>query len=304
MKRKNEMNDRMKIMIAYDGSSYSEAAIDDLRLAGLPREGKALVVSVHDSILPGSLSKIEEEKKNFSSVRILSTVVLLEKLSTGAFADLRNLINRAVENVRLYLPEWKIEGKLLAGNPAQNLLRTVEIEKPDLIVAGSHGRTALGRFFLGSVSNEIANKADCSVRIVRGSSAKSISSKQRVLVSIDNSSVGESVVRYIGRRVWNSQTEVRLLAVDDGFSPHRISAVLPNKEQMLDWAVEQLKAIGLNVSVAIIKGEPKTVLFEEAESWNADSIFVAANKQNIDLALDETANGLVNGANCVVEIIR
>ena len=32
------MNQKMKILIAYDGSSHADAAIDDLRRAGLPQD--------------------------------------------------------------------------------------------------------------------------------------------------------------------------------------------------------------------------------------------------------------------------
>ena len=40
------MNDKMKILIAYDGSDCSKEAIKDLRRAGLPCESEALAVSV------------------------------------------------------------------------------------------------------------------------------------------------------------------------------------------------------------------------------------------------------------------
>jgi hypothetical protein len=36
----------IRILIAYDGSPHANAAIDDLRRAGLPRQAEALVVSV------------------------------------------------------------------------------------------------------------------------------------------------------------------------------------------------------------------------------------------------------------------
>ena len=39
---------RMKILIAYDGSSHADAALDDLRRAGLPQEAEALVISAAD----------------------------------------------------------------------------------------------------------------------------------------------------------------------------------------------------------------------------------------------------------------
>jgi hypothetical protein len=36
----------MKIVIGYDGSEYADAALDDLRCAGLPRDAESLIVSV------------------------------------------------------------------------------------------------------------------------------------------------------------------------------------------------------------------------------------------------------------------
>jgi len=39
-----------------------------------------------------------------------------------------------------------------------------------------------------------------------------------------------------------------------------------------------LRAIGLQVSVAIEKGDPERVLIEEARKWDADSIFVGSRK--------------------------
>ena len=42
------MNTGMKILIAYDGSPCADAALDDLRRAGLPCEAEAVVLSVAD----------------------------------------------------------------------------------------------------------------------------------------------------------------------------------------------------------------------------------------------------------------
>ena len=45
------MPEKMKILIAYDGSSCADAALDDLRYAGLPRVAEALIMSVADVFL-------------------------------------------------------------------------------------------------------------------------------------------------------------------------------------------------------------------------------------------------------------
>lgn len=298
------MSKLMKIMIAYDGSGYSEAAINDLRFAGLPREGEAFVVSVQDSIPPASLSNIEMIEKAASSRRILSTVALLQEQTAETFKHLRESVAAAAENVKLYLPEWEIEGKALVGTPSQTLLEEAGFLRPDLIVAGSHGRTAFGRFFLGSVSNEIANKAACAVRIVRGSATENINGNPRVILPIDESPETEAVVRHIGSRVWSDETEIRLAVIDDEFASPKTAGVLSKKQLTLEWAIEQLEAINLKVSIAFTSDDMKTALLEEASRWNANSIFVAAKRSGEKGNVDESVMEIVNSANCPVEIVR
>ena len=46
----------MRILIGYDGSESADAALDDLRRAGLPREVEALIVSVGEVMMPPSSS--------------------------------------------------------------------------------------------------------------------------------------------------------------------------------------------------------------------------------------------------------
>jgi hypothetical protein len=38
----------MKLLIAYDGSAYADAALEALRRAGLPRDVEALIVGTGD----------------------------------------------------------------------------------------------------------------------------------------------------------------------------------------------------------------------------------------------------------------
>jgi nucleotide-binding universal stress UspA family protein len=55
---------------------------------------------------------------------------------------------------------------LRSGHPAEEILKTAEEEKPDLIVIGSRGKR-IGRFFIGSVSREVANNSSVSVLLVK-----------------------------------------------------------------------------------------------------------------------------------------
>jgi nucleotide-binding universal stress UspA family protein len=116
---------------------------------------------------------------------------------------------------------------------------------------------------------------------------------------------------------------VRIVAVDDSsVSPRRIAHILPtaaeiirssNEEatgkarQMVEWASEELRVIGLRVSVAIEKGMPQRILIEEARKWNADSIFVGSrglDRPVESFGLGSVSTGLVTNAPCTVEIVR
>ena len=53
------------------------------------------------------------------------------------------------------------------GSPKQAILQEAEKFDADLIVVGSHGRGAVRRFLLGSISQSVALHAKCSVEIAR-----------------------------------------------------------------------------------------------------------------------------------------
>lgn len=53
------------------------------------------------------------------------------------------------------------------GHPAEEIVKYARENNVDQIVMGSHGRSALQRSFLGSVSQAVANQAGCPVTIVK-----------------------------------------------------------------------------------------------------------------------------------------
>jgi nucleotide-binding universal stress UspA family protein len=52
------------------------------------------------------------------------------------------------------------------GNATEMILAAAAEWHPDLIVIGSHGRTGVGRLFLGSVAEHVMRHADCPVEVV------------------------------------------------------------------------------------------------------------------------------------------
>ena len=51
----------------------------------------------------------------------------------------------------------------MEGDPVDMILRAAEETHSDVIVMGTHGRTALARLLLGSVAESVLRKAPCPV---------------------------------------------------------------------------------------------------------------------------------------------
>jgi nucleotide-binding universal stress UspA family protein len=62
----------------------------------------------------------------------------------------------------------RAKGLLLEGVPHVAITRAARARRADLIVLGTHGRTGLARFFVGSVASRVVSTATCPVLTVRG----------------------------------------------------------------------------------------------------------------------------------------
>ena len=62
----------------------------------------------------------------------------------------------------------RARGMLLEGVPHEAIVRAAKRQRADLIVIGTHGRTGVARFFLGSVAARVTATAPCPVLTVRG----------------------------------------------------------------------------------------------------------------------------------------
>lgn len=314
-------SDAMKLVIAYDGSEPANTALDDLRNAGLPNDANALVVSVTDSLLPPPpLSAYEFVERSLGSRRAGSLLMEASARASQALEEARSTVFEGMRRVHQYFPDWKVTGEGMVGSPTLAVMQKAEDWKADLIVAGSHGRSALGRFFLGSVSRTLAHEACYSVRVARSQSRTS-NTPLRLLVGVDGSSGAEQAVRAVGTRVWPVGTEVRLITVNS-CSSTGIAGVLPipyelisrceeqdpaAADRMLEWAESELRLIGLNISTEIKEGDPQRILIEEAKEWKADSIFVGAHGHNSrpeDFQAGKVAMAVTTGAHCSVEVVR
>ena len=151
------MEDRMKVLIAYDGSAYADAALDDLRRAGLPREAVALIVSVGDGLVSTSTPMADIQPR-------------LEELYTGSSEGPPVNAHLMAEGARVVLLDEGLNASVVIreGDPRRVLIDEAREWAADSIFVGSHGLDHPDeRSGLGSVSAALVTNATCSVEVVR-----------------------------------------------------------------------------------------------------------------------------------------
>src|SRR6266545_3583073 len=186
-----DMANRMKVLVAYDGSECADAALDDLRRAGLPSDSQIKVLSVVESWLPppSGLEIIEHIDRD------------QEYLALARRGGIR-LVSME--------PGWDVKSESGAGSPATVIIEKADEWGADLIVIGSHGRMALGQFFFGSLSQMVLHEARRSVRVARGR-IEEPDTPVRLIIGVDDSKGAEAAVEAVAARKWPAGSEARIV---------------------------------------------------------------------------------------------
>ncbi|HEV2763730.1 MAG TPA: universal stress protein [Pyrinomonadaceae bacterium] len=280
-----------KILIAYDGSACSDAALRDLRRAGLPAVADAHVLTVADIILPPPDDELTDEP----AVRIPEVERHARVRAEKAEREARAVVERAAGRVREEFSGWRVRPEVECDAPAWAVIKTADRLGVDLVVVGSHRHSvAGGRLILGSVSQRVLYEAGCSVRVARCSEERR-EGPVRIVVGLNGTRQAEAAVEGAASRLWPEGSEARLVVAGEELD-----------RDARDAAAERLRAAGLNVSEFTREGDPAHVLVQEAEQWGADSIFVGTRGLHgfQHLLHGSVASAVAARAQCSVEVVR
>ncbi len=141
------------ILVATDFSAASRPAFRRALETALSNEAALWIA--HVAAPPGPMSP-----DGYVLPRIYEEMDLA--IRTDAQKRLRSLLGRARKlGVRA-------RALLLRGAPHEAIARAARAHRADLVVLGTHGRTGVARFFIGSVAARVVATAPCPVLTVRG----------------------------------------------------------------------------------------------------------------------------------------
>jgi nucleotide-binding universal stress UspA family protein len=143
----------MKILVAIDGSDFSQAALQSVIARPWPAgtEVKVLNVVEPPSLLMGrEMAGYDPE---------------FEVVWKALRGQAKHLVEKAAEKLRE--TKFNVSTELVEGDPKSQIIDIAHEWRADMIVLGSHGRTGINRFLIGSVSQGVVRHAHCSVEIIR-----------------------------------------------------------------------------------------------------------------------------------------
>jgi nucleotide-binding universal stress UspA family protein len=217
--------------------------------------------------------------------------VLAYAFPAETFLVEHNQRERAMEELKtLVAPDEvpPIDAKTIVrlGKIGEELLTIVKDEPIDLVVMGTHGRRNLGRWFLGSVTEQILRQVPVPVVTVSRSSEvdnavkSGMMSLKRILFAADlpERSPGLSYAFELAQR---SAAELTIVHVVEYLNLIYTAAAYINEERTqrieemrrrFDEFVSREKPSGLRVTTVILDGKPYDEILKVAESHSMDMI--------------------------------
>ena len=153
-----EKADGFRILLATDGSAFSEQAAKSIPVRPWPVRTEVRVLSAVELSLPPARAMFEVPMWDTEFLEAARGEAM--RRAQDAVARAREILGSAGLTVSESI-------SVLAETPRSIILKEAADWDADLIVLGSHGRRGMDRFLVGSVSEGVAKQAHCSVDVIR-----------------------------------------------------------------------------------------------------------------------------------------
>jgi nucleotide-binding universal stress UspA family protein len=295
----------MKVLVAIDSSLASEQLLNEVAVRSWPDGTIFCVVNVADAQRFARLPALVEDAKREGDGLVKTGTEKLERTGHRAFSEV--IIGFPRKAISEYAKEWHA----------------------DLIMAGSHGHSAIGRFLLGSVAQGILRTAPCSTEIVRTAPGGPLPSSHpmKILIATDGSDCSIAAAHSVASRPWPKGSIFRVLSVEElivlegQMAASSLSAIYPASllEELTTQARDRAssafiatKDILVRAGMSVLNdhaapiGEARTLILDTAKTWGADLIVLGSHgRRGLDrFLLGSVSEAVAIHAHCSVEVIR
>jgi hypothetical protein len=235
-----------KLMVATDGSQYSESAIREAIHLAKICSSNLIAVSVvktnleFDSVLPQFVEKAEQE-----------AIKHLESVKAQAAKEGVNCMTIVS----------------LSEEPYQDIVNHASKNNVDMIIMGTHGRTDMKRLMMGSVTALVIGHAPCKVLVLPLNARVEC---RNVLIATDGSKYSEAAASEalgIAKRCGSS-----LIVISVASSDAEIASAKDNVNKVSEAAEKEC----VKTTSVVTTGKPYEAILKTSKKENADFIIVGS----------------------------
>jgi nucleotide-binding universal stress UspA family protein len=279
----------MKLLIAVDSADSTEVLVAAVGVRPWPEGTTAQVLSV-----------------------VVDAEVPLEVWREFGYG--RNTVRREMENRGNQITSLAVERLKEVGIPAEVVVTRGNPRvlipffarkwSSHLIFVRAHVRKDFEHWMVGSVARSVVTSAPCTVQIVRDEPkdhAHTLDSARKVLLATDGSETSMTAAEALAGRPWPEGSEFKIVTVEEPWLIRPTSTILD-----VNSAEEVLASAGLKATAAVLSGNPKEVILEEAKKWNADVIVVGSHGRRgfKRFLLGSVSEAVAMSAHCSVVVVR
>lgn len=282
-----------RVIVGYDGSAESDAALRYGVAEALARESELVLVNAVDDLVLSSAWGV---------------VFDVETIREAARQILRSAVDQAAE---LGMPVDRIRHDVELGNPAAVLAR--HSEEASLIVVGRHSIAEGERVYVGSTAVGVASTARCPVVVVGVEHLERAERRSRIGVGVNTAAKGGAALEWALRECRAHGGEVRVISIAKAATGRWFGtgSVPPElRDELLrvtrERVAEMIQPLAtaypeIPIEVDVSYGSPLDVLVPKTEEL--DLLVVGVQPAFPSYTIGGTTRGLMAHAHCPVVTI-
>ncbi len=213
------------------------------------------------------------------------------------------------------------------GNDASTIVDTSEDEGVDLIVIATHGRSGVARWVLGSTADKVLQATRKPVFLIRAKEdqpdVRQTGILFSILVPLDGSERGESVISHVGDLAYEFDSEIILFTAvprekyvrpvgTEGqyeivpYSDEVMQSLLADSREYLEKVKDRLSGKGLAVVADVEMGDPAEGIINKAEEHHANLVAMCTHgRSGVDRwAYGSVATKVLNAGTTPLLLVR
>jgi nucleotide-binding universal stress UspA family protein len=235
----------------------------------------------------------------------IDTSAILKSVEESSMDEMKKLVAR-VKGMGV-----AAETELVVGDVYDEIKRSIDVLKPDLIVMGTHGRRGVERWFMGSTTEKLLRHSPVPLVTISAMDERAFNMPRfrRILVTTDFSDGTPDALAYAFSVAQENESQVTLMHV-----LHDISADLSGKyrdslinglRRQLDDMVPAEARNWCDIVTRVETGVPYRIILRTIEDERPDLLVMNIHgKGMLDRALlGSTAERVVRAASCPVMMI-